>query len=611
MASISLNLGSNIDSTTTKESSWTQIGVYNGTSSRDGYALYSSVSAKIEKSSGYYKLSTYFKIKGASTKSNDTLTIPSTIVTSGTNAYLNGSGPGFKLKTISLSRDFPTKPVRNISTSGENYGQVSGSNSIQIFNNDIYTNQTKSFSVFFSITLSSGDIGNILVTYTISGSIKGTKSTSCTITLNGNGGTVRGSTSIIKNIWDTIDQRTYIATRDKEKCDTYSYKAYFYLYKKGPLYHSESTAQKDRYYNYTQNGWNTSTSGGPYGGSIYSAITVTGNMTLYAQWIRTEVPSAREAITLSYTPDKPGRLGYTFQRWVNSNGSEYSPGTGLTSDINVYGTWSPKLYDIIFDLAGGKIPESEPTQSISSYTISSKQYGTNSVTAPSFTPYKLGYSFAGWSDKKDGKIVMPGGKIDDTYYDNINTAQTNKSVILYAQWTPKKNILKFVYYLSDDDTEPETDTITYTIERANKIVTKNAPKNLRGGDFAFLGWCDQMPKGWNTERTVYTNNGYHGTYTIPPEKVISESGNKIDIELPVTIDINKLTKLEDWGVTETYYGVWAKSGKRIKIGGSWKKVVRSYVKINGEWKLITDIWVKDNNVDDKRTNEYWPWHHEI
>lgn len=596
MASISLNLGSNIDSTTTKESSWTQIGVYNGTSSRDGYALYSSVSAKIEKSSGYYKLTTYFKIKGASTKSNDTLTIPSTIVTSGTNAYLNGSGPGFKPKTISLSRNFPTKPVRNISTSGENYGQVSGSNSIQIFNNDIYTNQTKSFSVSFSITLSSGDIGNIPVTYTISGSIKGTKSTSCTITLNGNGGTVRGSTSIIKNIWDTIDQRTYIATRNDEKFDTYSYSAYFYLYKKGPLYQSESTARKDRYYSYTQNGWNTSTSGGPYGGSIYSAITVTGNMTLYAQWIRTEVPSTREAITLSYTPNKPGRLGYTFQGWVNSNGSEYLPGIGLTSDINVYGTWSPKLYQIKFNLNGGKIPE-DYEQKINSWTTE-KTYGV-SVTAPPFTPYRLGYSFAGWSNQTGSLAkVQPNGNIDDRYYNEVNGDQTNINVTLYAQWTPKVNTIYFRYYLADNG-DLKTDTVTYTIERADKTVTKNAPKSLRGGDFAFLGWCDQKPRGW--DKSSYANNGYHGTYTLPPEKVVDEDGNEIDVELPVTIDINKLTKLEDWGVTEEYYGIWAKSGKYIKISNSWRKVVRSYVKIGGEWKLVRDIWTKQGGA----------WKHEI
>lgn len=283
--------------------------------------------------------------------------------------------------------------------------------------------------------------------------------------------------------------------------------------------------------------------------------------------------------------------------WYYSAGTRVDPSDEVKSDLTVYCKWEfPKTYQIDFNLNGGRIPE-EYDQSIKNYSLS-KMYGT-SVKAPSFTPYRLGYSFAGWSNQTGSLAkVQPNGNIDDRYYNEVNGDQTNINVTLYAQWTPKVNTIYFRYYLADNG-DLKTDTVTYTIERADKTVTKNAPKSLRGGDFAFLGWCDQKPRGW--DKSSYANNGYHGTYTLPPEKVVDEDGNEIDVELPVTIDINKLTKLEDWGVTEEYYGIWAKSGKYIKISNSWRKVVRSYVKIGGEWKLVRDIWTKQGGA----------WKHEI
>lgn len=292
------------------------------------------------------------------------------------------------------------------------------------------------------------------------------------------------------------------------------------------------------------------------------------------------------------------RKGYESTNvWYYQNGTPVNSGDEVKSDLTVYCKWEfPKTYQIDFNLNGGRIPE-EYDQSIKNYSLS-KMYGT-SVKAPSFTPYRLGYSFAGWSNQTGSLAkVQPNGNIDDRYYNEVNGDQTNINVTLYAQWTPKVNTIYFRYYLADNG-ELKTDTITYTIERADKTVTKNAPKSLRGGDFAFLGWCDQKPRGW--DKSSYANNGYHGTYTLPPEKVVDEDGNEIDVELPVTIDINKLTKLEDWGVTEEYYGIWAKSGKYIKISNSWRKVVRSYVKIGGEWKLVRDIWTKQGGA----------WKHEI
>ena len=75
----------------------------------------------------------------------------------------------------------------------------------------------------------------------------------------------------------------------------------------------------------------------------------------------------------------------------------------------------------------------------------------------------------------------------------------------------------------------------------------------------------------------------------------------IKIELPIDIKIKNYKTLSDWGITERYYGIWAKTGKYIRIGNSWKKVNKCFVKIDGLWKTVTDIWTKQNRT----------WKHEI
>lgn len=363
------------------------------------------------------------------------------------------------------------------------------------------------------------------------------------------------------------------------------------------FYSDGGTEVDDRYKNWS---WSSTTTytfsswGGYPPGTKYI---LKADVSLKAKFISNTTPATWTRQTFGSLPTVYKKGYESTNVWYYSAGTRVDPSDEVKSDLTVYCKWEfPKTYQIDFNLNGGRIPE-EYDQSIKNYSLS-KMYGT-SVKAPSFTPYRLGYSFAGWSDQTGSLAkVQPNGNIDDKYYNKVNGDQTNINVTLYAQWTPKVNTIYFRYYLADNG-DLKTDTVTYTIERADKTVTKNAPKSLRGGDFAFLGWCDQKPRGW--DKSSYANNGYHGTYTLPPEKVVDEDGNEIDVELPVTIDINKLTKLEDWGVTEEYYGIWAKSGKYIKISNSWRKVVRSYVKIGGEWKLVRDIWTKQGGA----------WKHEI
>ena len=288
--------------------------------------------------------------------------------------------------------------------------------------------------------------------------------------------------------------------------------------------------------------------------------------------------------------------------WFDQNNGAVDASTEVATNLTLHPEWEPQNYRIAFNLNGGQMPED--MGKISDYTVD-KTYGSNSVRTPNFTPLRLGYKFIGWSDQI--KSITPIGVnayIPDTLYNAVNTEYTNNNVTLYAQWEYNVNTVECKYYLTDNGTI-QTDTHTYNIDtstldsQGDKAFLKYAPSKLRSGDYVFLGWLDTMPDGWDNSSMV--NKGYHGTYTVPPERIVDSQGHEIKIELPIDIKIKNYKTLSDWGITERYYGIWAKTGKYIRIGNSWKKVNKCFVKIDGLWKTVTDIWTKQNGT----------WKHEI
>ena len=358
-----------------------------------------------------------------------------------------------------------------------------------------------------------------------------------------------------------------------------------------------------------------------------STYTVTSN----TSWKSSYSSSTGERV---YSPSSLGSLptvskkGYIkTNEWYYSNGNIASSSDEVKNSFTLSCKWTPQNYKIkfSFDLNGGQMPED--MGKISEYEIF-KTYGINSdaTKTPNFTPVKLGYKFIGWSDKT--KSIPPIGanssnqgvsvSIPDSFYNAVNTEFTNNDVTLYAYWEYNYNKVDCLYYLTDDKEEHvRTDHYEYNIDtstvdpQGDKAYIIKEPTSLRSGDYVFLGWVDIKPDDWNKEDKI--NNGYHGTYVVPPEKILGVNGYLVDIESPVYIKIKNFKNYNDWGgEPEVYYGIWAKTGKYMKINGSWKKVNKCFVKINGEWKIVTDIWTRDDTVTkDANTNEYWPWHHEI
>lgn len=125
--------------------------------------------------------------------------------------------------------------------------------------------------------------------------------------------------------------------------------------------------------------------------------------------------------------DNPTRKGYRFGGWYETkefNSSRVKQiKKGSTGVVCLYAKWLPNKYKIKYSGNGA-----------TSGSMSTKQYQYDSSFKLSANKYKkTGYTFVGWSTKKNGK-----GKI----YSNKDTvknlsAEHGKTITLYAQW--KKN----------------------------------------------------------------------------------------------------------------------------------------------------------------------------
>lgn len=126
-------------------------------------------------------------------------------------------------------------------------------------------------------------------------------------------------------------------------------------------------------------------------------------------------------------------------------------------------------YKILFNKNNSKATGSMPALSMS-YDVSKK------LTANKF---KLsGYTFAGWSTTKSGKVVYKNQKSVE------NLAKKNGATInLYAVWIP--NTYKVAFYDNSSKATGKMSTMTYTYNKAGKLATNKF--KLAGYDVA--GWA--------------------------------------------------------------------------------------------------------------------------
>ena len=169
---------------------------------------------------------------------------------------------------------------------------------------------------------------------------------------------------------------------------------------------------------YTFAGYYSATSGGTKyynaNGSSAKNFDKDANTTLYAQWTANEYTVTYNAnggtvspasfkyktnnnttttTAQNFTLATPTRSGYTFTGWsVSKSGVSVANKTALTINGDIYGdftvtaNWSAIPYTISYDLDGGTVSGTNPTE-----------YNIETATFTLINPTKVGYDFVGWT----------------------------------------------------------------------------------------------------------------------------------------------------------------------------------------------------------------------
>ncbi len=241
-------------------------------------------------------------------------------------------------------------------------------------------------------------------------------------------------------------------------------------------------------FGYTLDGWYTAASGGTLWD--FSADTMTGDITLYAQWIANTNTVTFDGQGGSFTagetvatgnlvtePADPTRYGYTLDGWYDAStgGSLWDFGADtVPGDMILYAQWTIVNYPVTFDSQGGN--------AVGGQSVAYGDYASE-PSDPAFA----GYTFDGWY------TAASGGALWDFGADAITAATT-----LYAQWTP-------VDYTATFDSQGGTAVSSQTLPNGS-LVTQPAPPPRAG--YAFDGWFDASSGGsaWDFGSDTLTGN---------------------------------------------------------------------------------------------------------
>ena len=189
--------------------------------------------------------------------------------------------------------------------------------------------------------------------------------------------------------------------------------------------------------------------------------------------------------------------------------SQYVKGDSFTGNANktIYAGWYAQGYTISYNSNGG-------TGSMASDVV--KTGGTATIKANEFT--KKGYTFAGWTTKSDGT--------DDGYnwtgwsgtwnYVDGQYGIANKTLKLYARWTPKSYTISY-------NSNGGTGTMTSDTVSTGGSVTIKGNTFKRTG-YKFVGWTTKSDgtddgHGWNPGWSG-TWNYDNGQYGIANDKLV-------------------------------------------------------------------------------------------
>lgn len=237
-------------------------------------------------------------------------------------------------------------------------------------------------------------------------------------------------------------------------------------------------------------------------------------------------------------PSDPVKEGYDFIDWTYHGETWSFIGYSVTENMTLEAVYSnPIVYEISYNLNGGTISQSNPTQ----YTVED-----NFIL---YNPLKIGYTFNGWYDNNGNKIT------------SIH-AGTTGALTLNAHWNTNLNNLS----ITSEDKSKGTVAITSGSGYSNEVITVVATPV---DDCVFKGWYhngtkvsddltytfvmptndyslvahfftkveEEAPK--NGSRPILSSDCMTITYGLYPQKHVNDSN--------LILNLNKLTKAESNG----------------------------------------------------------------
>lgn len=239
---------------------------------------------------------------------------------------------------------------------------------------------------------------------------------------------------------------------------------------------------------YVLSSWNTKSDGSGVSYKPGEEVTLTQNITLYAQWTANtatlnlhlnngsgSVSSMTADVGISVTllsGNDVTRTGYTLTGWntvADGSGKQYSPGASYALPAggeDLYAQWIPNASVIIYNANGGTgyIPDTVGN------TGEPSPLEENTFTRP-------GYHFVGWgfTQKAAMQDIMQPGE------DSI--ALPPNGITMYAQWAPNKSSVKY-------DANGGSGQMPDTVGVTDSTVTL-AKNTFTRQNYIFTGWSTE------------------------------------------------------------------------------------------------------------------------
>ena len=243
---------------------------------------------------------------------------------------------------------------------------------------------------------------------------------------------------------------------------------------------------------YTFNSWNTLANGTGTNYADGASITLTADITLYAQWTAINYAISYEldggtnntANPANYTitsPDitlkTPTKTGYTFANWTSGDTAITLIPKNSTGNINLKANWTANTYTVKFNGNGG-------TGSMNDLTFT---YGVEqALSNNAFT--RTGYTFNGWKDNENNKTYNSGASVKNL------TAVNGATITLYAQWKVNQYTLTF-------NTDGGSEISAITQDYGTDIT---APADPTKEGYTFNGWDKEIPSTMPAENLTFT-----------------------------------------------------------------------------------------------------------